>query len=57
MSGITRYHNPACDTSRDTLAMIRNSGQEPAIVACLKTPHQPDLIDWFSPATPVGAVF
>ena len=35
---ITIYHNPACGTSRNTLAMIRNSGVEPLIVEYLKTP-------------------
>jgi arsenate reductase len=35
---ITIYHNPACGTSRNTLAMIRNSGVEPRIVKYLKTP-------------------
>ncbi len=35
---ITIFHNPACGTSRNTLAMIRNSGEEPAIVEYLKTP-------------------
>ena len=35
---ITIYHNPACGTSRNTLALIRNSGVEPAIVEYLKTP-------------------
>ena len=35
---ITIYHNPACGTSRNTLAMIRNSGVEPSIVEYLKTP-------------------
>jgi arsenate reductase (glutaredoxin) len=35
---ITIYHNPACGTSRNTLAMIRQSGIEPRIVEYLKTP-------------------
>ena len=35
---ITILHNPACGTSRNTLAMIRNSGAEPTIVEYLKTP-------------------
>ena len=35
---ITIYHNPDCGTSRNTLAMIRNSGAEPTIVEYLKTP-------------------
>lgn len=34
----TIYHNPACGTSRNTLAMIRNAGIEPRIVEYLKTP-------------------
>ena len=32
------YHNPECGTSRNTLAMIRNSGIEPHIIEYLKTP-------------------
>ena len=32
------YHNPDCGTSRNTLAMIRNAGIEPHVVAYLKTP-------------------
>lgn len=35
---ITIFHNPACGTSRNTLAMIRNSGVEPQVVEYLKTP-------------------
>lgn len=35
---ITIYHNPACGTSRNTLAMIRKSGEEPRIIEYLKTP-------------------
>ena len=35
---ITILHNPACGTSRNTLAMIRNSGEEPVIVEYLKAP-------------------
>lgn len=35
---ITIYHNPACGTSRNTLAMIRQSGVEPEIIEYLKTP-------------------
>ena len=37
-SPITIYHNPACGTSRNVLAMIRNSGEEPTVVEYLKTP-------------------
>ena len=32
------YHNPACETSRNTLAMIRNAGVEPHIIEYLKCP-------------------
>ena len=35
---ITIYHNPDCGTSRNTLALIRNSGVEPVVVEYLKTP-------------------
>src|SRR3954466_14505281 len=35
---ITIYHNPDCGTSRNTLAMIRQSGVEPEIIAYLQQP-------------------
>lgn len=35
---VTIYHNPACGTSRNTLAMIRASGEEPEVIEYLKTP-------------------
>ena len=38
MSGITIYHNPRCGTSRNTLALIRNTDVEPEIIDYLKTP-------------------
>lgn len=38
MSEIKIYHNPKCGTSRNTLAMIRNSGVEPEVIEYLKTP-------------------
>ena len=38
MTDITIFHNPACGTSRNTLAMIRNSGVEPVIIEYLKDP-------------------
>ena len=40
MSAVTIaiYHNPACGTSRNTLAMIRQSGEEPEVIEYLKTP-------------------
>lgn len=38
MSDITIYHNPACGTSRNVLALIRNTGVEPQVIEYLKTP-------------------
>ena len=38
MPGITIYHNPKCGTSRNTLALIRNSGVEPRVIHYLETP-------------------
>ena len=35
---VTIYHNPACGTSRNTLALIRNTGIEPIVIEYLKTP-------------------
>ncbi len=35
---VTIYHNPKCGTSRNTLAMIRESGEEPEVIEYLKTP-------------------
>lgn len=42
--GITIFHNPACGTSRNTLALIRNSGEEPRVVEYLKTPPSRDTL-------------
>ena len=38
MASITIYHNPQCGTSRNTLALIRNSGEEPEVIEYLQTP-------------------
>ena len=38
MSDITIYHNPKCGTSRNTLALIRNTGDEPHVILYLETP-------------------
>ncbi len=35
---VTIYHNPKCGTSRNVLAMIRESGEEPEVIEYLKTP-------------------
>jgi len=40
------YHNPACGTSRNTLGLIRNSGEEPTVIEYLKTPpSRTELVD------------
>jgi len=39
---VTIYHNPACGTSRNTLALIRSAGIEPEVIEYLKTP--PDRV-------------
>lgn len=44
MSDITIYHNPACGTSRNVLAMIRHSGVEPTVIEYLKTPPSTEQI-------------
>jgi arsenate reductase (glutaredoxin) len=35
---VTIYHNPACGTSRNVLALIRGTGEEPVVIEYLKTP-------------------
>lgn len=48
MSDVTIYHNPACGTSRNTLALLREKGIEPTIVEYLKAgwskPQLEDLL-------------
>jgi len=41
---VTIYHNPACGTSRKTLALIREAGEEPEIIEYLKTPPSRDKL-------------
>ena len=41
---IAIYHNPACGTSRNTLAMIRQSGVEPEVIAYLENPPSRDKL-------------
>lgn len=49
MPDITIYHNPACGTSRNALAMIRKSGVEPTVIEYLKTPPSTQQIKtWLS---------
>ncbi len=45
MSTITIYHNPACGTSRNVLALIRNSGEEPTVIEYLKTPPDRPILE------------
>ena len=43
---VTIYHDPDCATSRNVLALIRNSGEEPRVVEYLKTPpSREDLVE------------
>ena len=44
MSDITMYHNPQCATSRNVLALIRNTGLEPEVIEYLKTPPSRDKL-------------
>ena len=44
MSDITMYHNPQCATSRNVLALIRNTGVEPEVIEYLKTPPSRDKL-------------
>jgi arsenate reductase len=44
MTDITIFHNPACGTSRNVLAMIRNCGVEPTVVEYLKHPPTRDVL-------------
>ena len=50
-SDIVIYHNPACGTSRNTLAMIRATGAEPIVVEYLNTPpDRPKLVQLIADA-------
>jgi len=44
MSDVTIYHNPACGTSRNTLALLREKGIEPTVVEYLKVGWTQDLL-------------
>jgi arsenate reductase len=52
---VTIYHNPACGTSRNTLAMIRQSGEEPVVVEYLKTPPSRERLAQLMAAMGVSA--
>jgi arsenate reductase len=55
---VTIYHNPACGTSRNTLAMIRQSGVEPNVIEYVKTPPARETLKQLiaSMGVPVRAV-
>lgn len=55
MAEITIYHNPACGTSRNTLALIRNSGTEPEVIEYLKTPPTKERLQQLLTAMGIGA--
>lgn len=54
MTNITIYHNPDCGTSRNTLALIRNSGVEPTIVLYLVTPPTRETLQQLINAMGIG---
>lgn len=54
MAEITIFHNPNCGTSRNVLALIRNSGAEPEVVEYLKTPPSRERVRELAVATGVG---
>jgi arsenate reductase (glutaredoxin) len=43
-TAVTIYHNPACGTSRNTLALIRNAGIEPQVIEYVKTPPSQQVL-------------
>ena len=55
---VTIYHNPACGTSRNVLAMIRQSGEEPIVIEYVKTPPTRERLKELigAMATPVRAL-
>ena len=58
MDDVTIYHNPACGTSRNVLALIRHAGIEPQVIEYLKTPPTKDRLRELVAATgePVRAL-
>ena len=58
MADVTIYHNPACGTSRNALALIRHAGIEPVVIEYLKTPPTKDQLRALVAATgePVRAL-
>ncbi len=45
MTNITIYHNPDCGTSRNVLALIRNSGEDPTVIEYLKNPPDRETLE------------
>ena len=45
MAKITIFHNPQCGTSRNTLALIRNTGEEPEVIEYLNTPPSRERLE------------
>jgi arsenate reductase len=48
------YHNPACGTSRNTLALIRNAGVEPHVIEYLKCPPARAMVAELAKRTGIG---
>ncbi|MDR3368898.1 arsenate reductase (glutaredoxin) [Rhodoferax sp.] len=55
MTHITIYHNPSCETSRNTLALILNSGVEPVVIEYLKSPPGKERLQQLVQAMGIGA--
>jgi arsenate reductase len=51
MNPITIFHNPACGTSRNVLALIRHAGIEPEVIEYLKTPPSQETLRGLVAAT------
>ncbi|MBL8571566.1 MAG: arsenate reductase (glutaredoxin) [Phreatobacter sp.] len=51
---VTIYHNPDCGTSRNTLAMIRQSGEEPVVIEYLKAPPSRERLVALMAAMEIG---
>ena len=58
MADVTIYHNPACGTSRNTLALIRHGGIEPTVIEYLNAPPSTETLRQLVAATgqPVRAL-
>ncbi len=55
MHDVVIYHNPACGTSRNTLALIRNAAIEPHVIEYLKTPPSRAMLEGLIRRMDVGA--